>query len=131
MINTINSLIRESHEHYVGLIRLLITLSVAYVALATAIGGNFTGGYDILQKIAILLHSISILFGLWMHVFLISGPLDNIKPYIEHVEEQKLKRTSMPFRPQLSFLEKSVFRLQIITFSAAFILVTVNALFLA
>jgi len=131
MTDAINSLIKESHEHYVGIIRLLLTLSAAYIAIATAVGGNSSEGYDILQKTAIALHSISILFGLWLHVFLVSEPLKNVKEYIEHVEDQKHKRTSEPFWPQPSFLQRSVFTLQVFTFSVAFILVTANALFIA
>tara|TARA_R110002074_G_scaffold373069_2_gene548841 strand:- start:101743 stop:102138 length:396 start_codon:yes stop_codon:yes gene_type:complete len=131
MMNAINSLIRESHEHYVGLIRLLLTLSAAYIAIATAITGSVDGEYDALQKTAIAMHSISILLGLWLHVFLVAVPLRNVKEYIEHVEEQKRKGATNPFWPQPSRLQRFVFYFQVITFAVAFILVTFNALFVA
>jgi hypothetical protein len=129
MMNAINSLIRESHDNYVGLIRLLLTLSIAYISIATAITGSASGEYDALQKSAIAMHSVSILLGLWLHVFLVRTPLNNVKEYIAHVEEEKNKGTTNPFWPQSSILQRWVFYLQVSTFSVAFILVTFNALF--
>ena len=43
------------------------------------------------------MHSISILLGLWLHVFLVAVPLRNVKEYIEHVEEQKRKGATKSF----------------------------------
>ena len=131
MMNAINSLISESHEHYVGLIRLLISLSAAYIAIATAITGSSDGGYDALQKTVIALHSISILAGLWLHIFLIRVPLKNINQYIKHVEVEQRKGTTNPFWQQPSLLQRLVFVFQVCMFSVAFILITLNVIFVA
>ena len=129
-MEAINSLLDEHYEEYKNFTRLLLTLSVAFITFVTSTKTNATDPYSLFQKVAIIIHFASILFGVWLQYILVISPISDLKTYIKRIEnrsEKEKKEGGIVERPP-SFLQRSLFILQALSFVLAFFFVIANVL---
>ena len=127
-MEAINSLLDEHYEEYKNFTRLLLTLSVAFITFVTST--NAIEPYSLLQKVAIIIHCASILFGVWLQYILVISPISDLKMYMERIEkrtEKERKEGGIVERPP-SLLQRSLFILQTLSFVLAFFFVVANVL---
>ncbi len=121
-MEAINSLIDEHYEEYKNFTRLLLTLSVAFITFVTSTKTNATDPYSLFQKVTIIVHCASILFGAWLQYILVTSPLSDLKNYMDRIQDRTEKEKhdgGIVYRPP-SFIQRSLFALQVLSFVLAF-----------
>lgn len=123
-------LFREHERQYENFTRLILTLSVGFVTFTLALK-QVNNPLDIGYKLAILLHSPSILFGVWLQFILVKRPLDDLQKAAKIFDElstTKLGRSKY-FHRGPPITEVISFYAQIICFIISFaVLVTMTLL---
>ena len=111
------------YEHFT---RLMLSLSVGFIAFTTALKGNETD-ISYLYQIGIAFHALSILFGVWLQYILVKRPLDELKEIYKIMNTLNYKQGQY-FASSPSRTEQFCFFMQISSFLAAFLIVVLGVL---
>lgn len=119
------------HEHeveYTHFTRLLLSLSVAFITIITALksgGPEFFGQF---QKMAIVAHSLSIIFGVWLQYLNTAKPLKDMERVVKLYEtsEEIINGKGVYFSRPPWLLQTICFRIQIALFLLAFVLIVAS-----
>jgi hypothetical protein len=100
-------------------------LSVTFVTFSVGLNGFSGTGFLKLQKVAIVLHSLSIIFGLLMQLILIYKPINDIKRAYNEVNE--VRKFDFGVRHP-SIWQRVCFLGQVVSFFIAFFSIVVSVL---
>ena len=122
-------LFKEHEKQYESFTRLILTLSVGFVTFTLALKQPNVP-LDIGYKLAILFHSLSILFGVWLQFILVKRPLDDLQKAAKIFNELSTTRPreSKYFSREPSITEMIAFYAQIVCFIISFVVLVVITL---
>lgn len=121
---------KEHQDQYDNFTRLLLTLSVGFITLVIGLKSGVATTYPILLKTALILHSISILTGIWLQYCLVVQPINDLKKAYELLTETKndTGAKSHIFERPPSKTQQFCFIIQIGSFMAAFCTLVIGVL---
>jgi|TARA_R100000501_G_C2591726_1_gene91540 hypothetical protein len=123
-----DDLMGEHQEKYDSFTRLMLGLSVTLVSLVIGLRSGDAGGLDFLLKFGLVLHSISILFGVWLQYIVMAQPIADLKKVYKLAQDVRNGERENPgwFSRNPSRKQVICFYAQIITFVAAFFIVVLS-----
>lgn len=123
-------LLQEHEQKYDSFTRLMLGLSVTLVSLVIGLRSGDAGELGFLLKFGLALHSVSILFGIWLQFIEMAKPIDDLKRAYKLAEEIRNGQRENPgwFSRNSSKKQLVCFYAQIITFVAAFFIVVLSIL---
>lgn len=116
---------KEHEEKYDGFTRLMLGLSVTFITLVVGLQSSDVGQLSLMLKSAVVLHSLSILSGVWVQYLIMAQPLYDLRrayQLAEDVRDGKRKNPGWFDRPP-SKTQVACFNAQVMTFIFAFVLV--------
>lgn len=123
-----DDLMGEHQEHYDSFTRLMLGLSVTLVSLVVGLRSGNAGDLNVLLKLGLVLHSISILVGIWLQYIVMARPLTDLKEIYQLVQDVRNGERKNPGWVSRNPSKKQVicFYAQISTFVAAFFIVVLS-----
>lgn len=121
-------LMQEHQAKYDSFTRLMLGLSVTLVGLIVGLRSGGTGELSFLLKSGLVLHSVSILFGIWLQFIVMSKPISDLKrayKLAEEVHSGKRENTGW-FSRNPDKKQVFCFSAQIFTFVSAFMIVVLS-----
>ena len=118
-------LMKEHEEKYDSFTRLMLGLSVTFITLVVGLQSSDVGQLPSVLKLAVVFHALSILSGVWVQYIVMAQPIDDLKrayKLAEDVRDGKRKNLGW-FDRQPSKTQQIFFKVQLITFLFAFVLV--------
>lgn len=118
---------KEHEEKYDGFTRLMLGLSVTFITLVVGLQSSDFGQLSFMLKSAVVVHSLSILSGVWVQYQVMAQPLYDLRrayKLAEDVRDGKQKSPKWFERPP-SKTQVVCFNVQVMTFIFAFVLVVV------
>lgn len=116
---------KEHEEKYDGFTRLMLGLSVTFITLVVGLQSSDVGQLSVMLKSAVVVHSLSILSGVWVQYLVMAQPLYDLQrayKLAEDVRDGKRKNPGWFDRPP-SKTQVVCFNVQVMTFIFAFVLV--------
>ena len=116
---------KEHEEKYDGFTRLMLGLSVTFITLVVGLQSSDVGQLSFMLKSAVVVHSLSILSGVWVQYLIMAQPLYDLRSaykLAEDVRDGKQKNPGWFDRPP-SKTQVVCFNVQVMTFIFAFVLV--------
>ncbi|VXD04903.1 membrane hypothetical protein [Pseudomonas sp. 8Z] len=116
---------KEHEEKYDGFTRLMLGLSVTFITLVVGLQSASAGQLSLMLKSAVVVHSLSILSGVWVQYLVMAQPLYDLKRAYKLAEEVLEEKRANPgwFERPPSQTQVVCFNVQVITFIFAFVLV--------
>jgi len=116
---------KEHEEKYDGFTRLMLGLSVTFITLVVGLQSANAGQLSLMLKSAVVVHSLSILSGVWVQYLVMAQPLYDLKRAYKLAEEVREGKRTNPewFERPPSQTQVVFFNVQVITFIFAFVLV--------
>ena len=123
-----DDLMGEHQEKYDSFTRLMLGLSVTLVSLVVGLRSGDAGDLDLLLKLGLVLHSVSILVGILLQYIVMAQPLADLKKIYKLAKDVRNGERENPgwvSRPP-SKKQAICFCAQISTFVAAFFIVVLS-----
>ena len=116
---------KEHEEKYDGFTRLMLGLSVTFITLVVGLQSANEGQLSLMLKSAVVVHSLSILFGVWVQYLVMAQPIYDLKRAYKLAEEIRDGKRDNPgwFERPPSKTQVVCFNVQVMTFIFAFLLV--------
>ena len=125
----IHDVLMQEHEaKYDSFTRLMLGLSVTLVSLIVGLRSGDAGGLSFLLTSGLVLHSVSILFGIWLQFIVMAKPISDLKRAYKLAEEVRNGERENPAWFSRNPDQKQVFCFyaQISTFVIAFLIVVLS-----